>query len=150
MSLVYFCYACYGFLMTATYGHYPPPKRRHWLTQARRTLLTALVLISISLGIGVTGYHYLGELSWIDALLEAAMILGGEGPIAPMNSSMVKLFASAYALYSGLMLLTTTGVLLAPWLHTLIYHTNRQAAHDAAEDRAALEKAAIGKGTARE
>lgn len=128
--------------MTASYAIYPPPKRRHWLTQVHRTLLAAFIIISVSLGIGVAGYHYLGELSWIDALLEASMILGGEGPIAPMASPAVKLFASAYALYSGLMLLTTTGVLLAPWLHTLIYHTDRQAAHDAAEDRAARKAAA--------
>lgn len=117
--------------MKAAYTHCTPPKRQHWLTQVRRTLLAAAGIIGISLLIGVLGYHFLGGLHWIDALLEAAMILGGEGPIAPMRNNAVKLFASVYALYSGLVLLTTTGLLLAPWVHTMMYHTHRQAAHDA-------------------
>ncbi len=88
-------------------------------------------MILFSLLIGILGYHYIGDLPWIDALLEAAMILGGEGPIAPMDNNAVKLFASAYALYSGLVLLTTTGVLLAPWLHQILYRTHREARRDA-------------------
>ena len=63
------------------------------------------------------------------------MILGGEGPIAEMQTDGVKLFASIYALYSGLMLLTTTGLLLAPWIHALVYHSQRQARRDADEGR---------------
>lgn len=111
-----------------------PFTHRHWLTKVRQALLFAILLITISLATGVAGYHYLGGLLWIDALLEASMILGGMGPVAPMHTTAVKLFASAYALLSGLVLLTTTGVLLAPWLQRLFYHTHRQASRDAMAD----------------
>ena len=66
------------------------------------------------------------------------MILGGMGPIAPMNNDSVKLFASLYALYSGLVILSTMGMLLAPWLHKLMYHTHRQAHRDAKDEETKL------------
>lgn len=110
----------------------PTPHR--WFTQVRRSVTLAVCIIVVSLAIGIVGYHFLGGLSWIDAVLEAAMILGGEGPIAPMQNDAVKLFASGYALYSGLVLLSTTGLLLAPWLHQIMYHTHRQARRDAQRD----------------
>ncbi len=90
-----------------------------------------MVIVVLSLTIGILGYHYLGDLAWIDALLEASMILGGMGAVAPMHTDAVKLFASAYALFSGLMLLSTAGLLLAPWVQRLLYHTHRQARRDA-------------------
>ena len=62
----------------------------------------ALLVLAIGLGIGVLGYHCLGELNWIDALLNASMILSGMGPVGTLNSSAAKVFASGYALFSGL------------------------------------------------
>lgn len=62
------------------------------------------------------------------------MILGGMGAVAPMHDDATKLFASFYAMFSGFVVLTTTGLLLAPWLHRLVYHTHRQARHDALRD----------------
>ena len=102
----------------------------HWLTTVRRSLLLAVTLVGASLFIGILGYHILGHLNWVDSLLEASMILGGMGPVAPLASDSVKIFASFYALYSGLMLITTTGLLLGPWLHKITYHSHRQAACD--------------------
>ena len=64
----------------------------------------ALLALSIALAGGVCGYHYLGRLPWIDALLNASMILGGMGPVDPMRTPSGKIFASAYALFSGLFL----------------------------------------------
>lgn len=119
--------------MTRTFT-VPAATHKHWLTSVRRSLLTAAAIISVSLVIGILGYHTLGNLSWMDAILEASMILGGEGPIAPMENDTVKLFASIYALFSGLILLSTTGLLLAPWLHKLMYHSHRIARCDAIED----------------
>ena len=114
--------------------HNPTDTPTHWLTDVRRSMLTAAVLVALSLTIGVEGYHRLGGLGWVDSLLEASMILGGMGPVAPMANDAVKVFAALYALFSGLMLITTTGLLIAPWLHKLLYHTHRQARSDAMKD----------------
>jgi hypothetical protein len=92
-----------------------------WVQRVIKAIGLAAIVAGVSLLIGVLGYHYLGNLGWIDALLEASMILGGEGPIATMGNDEVKLFASAYALFSGLVLLSTMGILLAPWLHRMMH-----------------------------
>lgn len=108
----------------------PPFTHTRWLSRMRCSLLGAAVIIVFSLGFGVFGYHLIGGLSWVDALLEASMILSGMGPVAPLTSDAVKIFASVYALFSGLILISTTGLLLAPWLQRLFYHTHRQAQRD--------------------
>ncbi|MCS7000366.1 MAG: hypothetical protein RML15_06755 [Bacteroidota bacterium] len=81
----------------------------------------ALLLLVLSLAIGIVGYHFLEGLSWIDAALEAAMILGGMGPTATLHSTAGKLFAAAYALYAGVAFLVTVGILLAPVVHRLLH-----------------------------
>jgi hypothetical protein len=105
------------------FEHHSDPllPRSLWLLRVVRSFGCAGVFVAVALVVGVVGYHCLGHLAWIDALLEASMILGGEGPIATMNGDAVKLFASAYALFSGLMVLSTMGILLAPWLHRLMH-----------------------------
>jgi len=81
------------------------------------------VIILISLAMGVVGYHTLGGIeSWVDCLYNASMILGGMGPVAELKTDAGKVFASAYALYSGVMLLASVGVLLAPALHRIMHH----------------------------
>ena len=122
--------------MTQKYQH-RAFTHEHWLTRVRRSMLLAALLVGSSLCVGIGGYHYLGDLPWVDALLEASMILGGMGPVAPMSGDAVKIFASFYALFSGLLLLSTMGLLLAPWLQKMLYHTHRQARRDAMEDEAA-------------
>jgi hypothetical protein len=83
-------------------------------------LATAIILVS--LGIGILGYHYLEGLSWIDSLLNASMILGGMGPVAPLQTVAGKLFASFYALFSGMVFLVAVGVLIAPIFHRFLHH----------------------------
>jgi hypothetical protein len=84
------------------------PRNRPLLSGAKfarrvaRHGLVALAAIAIALGIGVVGYHSLADLGWIDSLLNASMILGGMGPVDPLRSSAAKIFASCYALFSGL------------------------------------------------
>jgi len=97
-----------------------PPQvfRRHMVTSMR----TAGMIIGGSLAAGVLGYHYWGGLEWLDALVNAAMILGGMGPVDPIKSTAGKWFESVYALYSGVALLTTVGVLFAPALHKVLHH----------------------------
>jgi hypothetical protein len=80
-------------------------------------------VIAFSLGIGVLGYRYVAGIPrWIDCLHNASMILGGMGPVGELETDAGKLFASVYALYSGVALLTSVGVLLSPALHRLLHH----------------------------
>ncbi len=79
-------------------------------------------ILSVSLGIGVLGYHFLEGLSWLDALVNAAMILGGMGPLDPLKTTAGKWFASFYALYSGMVILVAAGVMGAPILHRILHH----------------------------
>ena len=87
---------------------------------ARHTLL-ALVFVAIALGIGIFGYHFIAGLGWIDSLLNASMILGGMGPVDPLHSSVAKIFASFYALFSGLAFIGIASLLVAPFAHRLIH-----------------------------
>jgi hypothetical protein len=91
--------------------------RRHLMQSAG---LAGLV-IGISLAIGIVGYHVFGGLPWIDAMVNASMILGGMGPVDTIHSIGGKWFESAYALYSGVALLTSVGVLFAPTLHRFLH-----------------------------
>jgi hypothetical protein len=89
----------------------------------RYGFLTAGIIL-FSLAIGIIGYHYLEALSWIDSLLNASMILGGMGPVNPVTTNGGKIFASFYALYSGIILLASVGVLAAPIFHRFLHHFN--------------------------
>jgi hypothetical protein len=85
------------------------------------SLLTAILLIAVSLGMGVWGYHTFEGMSYIDAFANASMILSGMGPLTPMATSEGKIFAGIYALYSGFALLTVTAVTLAPVVHRFLH-----------------------------
>jgi hypothetical protein len=81
----------------------------------------AIAIVSGSLAIGVLGYHSIEHLPWIDALLNASMLMGGMGPVDVLRTNAGKLFASFYALYCGLVLLVAAGILFAPILHRLMH-----------------------------
>ena len=83
--------------------------------------LVALGIVAFGLGIGVLGYHWLAHLSWIDSLLNASMILGGMGPIDSLPNNAAKVFASFYALFSGLAFVGIVSVLLAPFAHRMLH-----------------------------
>jgi len=90
----------------------------------RRMLLCVAVaagVIAAALGIGIIGYHWTAGLTWIDSLLNASMILGGMGPVNPLTSDGAKLFASFYALFSGLVFIVVTGILLGPVVHRIMH-----------------------------
>ncbi len=88
--------------------------------------------ITVSLAIGVLGYRVFGGLSsWVDCLYNAAMILGGMGPVAELRTDAGKVFASAYALYSGVVLLASVGVLLSPALHRVLHRFHIETDEDA-------------------
>ena len=81
----------------------------------------AFGLIVGSLAIGMAGYMYFERLAWRDAFLNAAMLLGGMGPVDAPKSDGGKVFAGLYALYAGLLILITAGVVLSPVLHRLMH-----------------------------
>jgi hypothetical protein len=81
----------------------------------------ATAIIVISLLIGILGYHYFEGLAWIDALVNASMLLGGMGPVDTDLSPAGKVFAGAFALYAGLVFVVAAGVLLAPVVHRILH-----------------------------
>src|SRR5713101_2917166 len=85
------------------------------------------LLIAVSLGLGMLGYHFVAGLSWLDSLLNASMILTGMGPVDPMRTVAAKLFASGYAIFSGVAFLTSVGVLLAPVVHRFLHRFHLEA-----------------------
>ena len=78
-------------------------------------------MIGFALAIGIIGYHTLAGFGWIDSLLEASMILGGMGPVNPLANDASKVFASLYALFSGLMFIGIMGVVLSPIVHRFLH-----------------------------
>lgn len=86
-----------------------------------RSLFFSIILIAIALAIGMAGYEQIEGMSWIDAFLNASMLLGGMGPVDAMHSDTGKLFAGGYALFCGLVIMVTAGVVLAPILHRVLH-----------------------------
>jgi hypothetical protein len=97
------------------------PRRQFWQRMLRHGGAAAAA-IAVSLAAGTIGYHMLGHLAWVDAFENASMILGGMGPVDPITSTSGKLFASFYALYSGVVFLVVAGLLFTPVLHRLLHH----------------------------
>lgn len=91
------------------------------------SLYAAMAVMATALATGVLGYHLLEDLPWIDALLDASMILGGMGPVSTLHTTGGKLFASAYALFSGVVFIATSGILLAPFLHRFLHRFHLEA-----------------------
>ena len=108
--------------------------RRQFLGRLASHGAFVIGLGAVSLLAGMAGYHWLEGLSWIDSFLNASMILGGMGPVAPLLTPAGKLFAGVYALYSGMVLLVMVGVLLAPVLHRLLHRFHLDVAEEAGQD----------------
>ena len=75
----------------------------------------------VALFVGIAGYHWIAGLKWVDALLDASMILGGMGPVTPLTTNAAKVFASAYALFSGLVFIAVMGIVLSPIVHRVLH-----------------------------
>ena len=105
------------------YEHHKQPlaSQKVFAKRLTRNGLIGLLLLMFSLGVGMIGYHFLENLSWIDSLLNASMILGGMGPVSPLKTDAGKIFASFYAIYSGVILLASVGVLATPIFHRFLH-----------------------------
>lgn len=101
--------------------HHRPLPTPRFVRRMVRHVATAVGLVAGSLLIGMSGYVYFEDFSWIDAFVNASMLLGGMGPVNPLRTDAGKLFAGAYALYAGLVFLAVAGLLLAPFVHRLLH-----------------------------
>ena len=105
----------------------PPPTttqkiyRRRFYSSFLRALLLSGGVIAISLCIGIFGYHFIAGFGWVDSLLNAAMILSGMGPVGTLNSDAAKIFASCYAIFSGVVFISASGILLSPVFHRVLH-----------------------------
>jgi len=89
--------------------------------------LVALALVAVSLGIGMAGYSYFEHMAWRDAFVNSAMLLGGMGPVDPLQTDGGKVFAGIYALYAGLIFLVASGIILAPMAHRILHRFHLEA-----------------------
>lgn len=102
----------------------PPSKFLHRMFKG----IGAIIIMTLaSLTVGILGYHVTEQMSWLDSLLNASMILGGMGPVDALHTPAGKVFASLYAIFSGLFLIAATGILLAPVFHRILhaFHAER-------------------------
>jgi len=90
------------------------------------SFLVSFIFILFSLLLGMLGYYYIAHLHWVDALLNASMILTGMGPVDPMPDDASKIFASAYSIYSGVAFLSSIAVFLSPALHRLMHRLHME------------------------
>lgn len=93
----------------------------HFMIRMGRYVLFTLGLIAFSVLLGTLGYHYFGQIPWLDSFHMACMILTGMGPVAEMITPVAKIFSSLYALYSGVAFLSITAVFFAPIIHRLLH-----------------------------
>ena len=102
----------------------PMAPRPVFVGRLARNFAAASALIGVSLFAGMLGYRHFEGMEWIDAFVNAAMILSGMGPVTPMQTWNGKLFAGLYALYSGLTLVLAAGIIVAPVVHRLLHRFN--------------------------
>lgn len=108
------------------YEHHSQPllPRKRFFKRFLVHTLVSLAIMAAALMLGILGYHFLEGLSWVDALLNAAMLLGGMGPVDAIKTESGKIFASIYALFSGVIFLVVAGVIVAPVAHRILHFMN--------------------------
>src|SRR5512137_2009823 len=117
----------------APHRHDPAHHRRMFRSGLITAGVVAGVLIGVSLIVGIVGYHHFAGLGWVDAFYSASMIMSGMGPTETLRTTEAKLFAGIYALYSGLVLIASTGVVLSPFMTAVLhaFHAERDGEVDA-------------------
>ena len=107
----------------------PPLGQRAFLNRMLQHGGVVAALAAGSVLIGTAGYHWLGRAAWIDAFLNACMLLGGMGPVGDIPNAAGKIFAALFALYAGLVFLISAGILITPVVHRIIHRMHWEAAH---------------------
>lgn len=102
------------------YHHPLLPQQKFLMRQVRYGMFTVMLIV-VSLFIGVLGYHFTNDLSWIDSLVNASMILTGMGPVDPLKNNLAKWFASFYAIFSGVAFLSIVAIFLSPLVHRFLH-----------------------------
>ena len=120
--------------------NHPLPSIRRFVLRLGRHFLWATGLVTVSLGAGIVGFRETEGLSWLDALLNASMLLGGMGPVNVPHTVAGKWFASLYALYCGLVMLVASGLLLAPVAQRIIHRLHIDLDHGPPPDDAESER----------
>ena len=101
--------------------HQPLASIPAFIRRMMACLLVSQCIAVVALSIGMVGYHKVAGLNWIDSFENAAMILGGMGPVDQMTTTPAKLFAGLYAIFCGLVFITVMGIVLAPVLHRVMH-----------------------------
>ena len=101
--------------------HRPVLPLRSFIRRLIRNLLIGFGIIVFSLGLGMFGYNYFEKMDWVDAYINAAMILSGMGPVSTLKTDAGKIFAGSYALFSGIIFLIVIAVILAPIVHRFLH-----------------------------
>ena len=111
------------FLTQPMFEHRSSPllNRKEFHRRLFKFVAAGAAIIAFSLSLGTIGYHYIADLRWIDALLDASMILAGMGPVSVLTTDEAKLFASVYALFSGIAFLSSVGLFIAPVAHRFFH-----------------------------
>jgi hypothetical protein len=102
--------------------HKPPVSRARFIRRLAAHIAVAFAVLTVSLVGGMIGYVMWEHMSWLDAFLNAAMLLGGMGPVNPPQTHAGKLFAGLYALYAGLVFIVTAALVFTPIIHRLFHH----------------------------
>jgi hypothetical protein len=122
-------------------SHKPPkrslprlPSRTTFFQRLGKAIGIAFVLIGLSQLLGMAGYSYFEDMSAVDAYANAAMILSGMGPLASPQTTGGKIFAGTYALYSGLVLILASGLVLSPVFHRVLHRFHLEREYDEEQD----------------
>ena len=113
--------------MKLEHRNQPVISREAFRKRLSRWLLFTVLAFAVSLAIGMAGYHLLEHLGWVDSFLNAAMLLGGMGPVDPPHTVAGKLFAGLYAMYAGIFLMVCGGLFLVPVFHRVLHRFHESA-----------------------
>ena len=99
----------------------PPLSRRRFAVRMLRHAAAGVVLLAVSIVIGMVGYHHFARESWLDAWVNATMLLGGMGEVGNVDTSSGKVFSGLYSLYSGMVFLVLIATMLTPVFHRVLH-----------------------------
>src|SRR5476651_544894 len=101
------------------------PRKIYYQRLARNAAMGAAVIVA-ALGMGMIGYHSFENMTWVDAFVNASMILSGMGPVSTLQTEGGKIFAGCYALFSGIAMITIMGIIFAPVVHRFLHKFHLQ------------------------